>query len=164
MKPSDAGVDIQEITVEQLEMIRPLWEKLKTFNVQLDPQFAASRAMRAFEDRRRDWRSRSVTGGLKIDVAFGASQRLPIGYGITRLGPDGAGEIESLFVDAGHREKGIGSILMQRSLAWLDQRGAKSKVVVTAFGNGAAIGFYRKFGFFAETLSLRQVSTMHRPF
>lgn len=46
---------------------------------------------------------------------------------------------------------------MQRSLAWLDQRGARSKVVVTAFGNDAAIGFYRKFGFFAETLSLRQV-------
>jgi hypothetical protein len=37
-------LEYQEIGAEQLEVVRPLWEKLRAYHVALTPQFAARRS------------------------------------------------------------------------------------------------------------------------
>lgn len=47
---------------------------------------------------------------------------------------------------------------MRRALSWLDGHMATSKTVIAAFGNDLAIEFYRRFGFLADNIALRQIS------
>jgi ribosomal protein S18 acetylase RimI-like enzyme len=147
----------QEIGMDQIDAIRPLWEKLRAYHVALTPQFAAQRAARTFETRKQELLAKSASGTLKIDLAGADSSSQPVAYCITSLGPDGAEEIDSLFVEQDYRGRGIGAELTRRALTWLDGHKATSKTVVVAFGNDPALAFYARFGFLADCISLRQV-------
>ena len=149
--------EYREIGAEQLPVVRPLWEKLCAYHVALTPQFAARRATRTFEARKQELLAKSASGKLKIDLAYAGGTSDPVAYCITSLGPDGAGEIDSLYVDQDYRGKGVGAELTRRALAWLDGHKAASKTVTVAFGNDPALEFYARFGFLAEHISLRQV-------
>ena len=76
----------------------------------------------------------------------------------TSLASDGAGEIDSLFVERDYRGKGLGTELTRRGLEWLDAQKATSKTVAVAFGNDSTLKFYAGFGFLADHITLRQVS------
>ena len=77
-----------------------------------------------------------------------------IGYCIASVaGP--AGEIDSLFVKAEHRGKGLGKKMMNLALKWLDEQNCESIKVSIAEGNESVVDFYRRFGF-AERLIVMQ--------
>jgi ribosomal protein S18 acetylase RimI-like enzyme len=158
MAPSLTSIEYREIGPEHFDLIRPLWEKLIAFHLQLSPTFAASRSARTFETRTQELLAKSASGPLKVDLVYADRKPAPVAYGITSLASDGTGELDSLFVEQYYRGKGIGTILTQRALAWLDARKALSKVVVVAFGNDSALEFYRQFGFLPERVTLRQAS------
>jgi ribosomal protein S18 acetylase RimI-like enzyme len=148
----------REIGVEQLSVIQPLWEKLRAYHVAVSPHFAARRSARTFDARRQELLAKNTTGRLKVDVTCTDIKSAPVAYCFTSLASDGAGEIDSLFVDQDYRGKGIGTELMRRALSWLDGHMATSKTVIVAFGNDLAIEFYRRFGFLADNIALRQIS------
>jgi GNAT superfamily N-acetyltransferase len=66
------------------------------------------------------------------------------------------GEIESIFVEAPYRSKGIGKALITRALAWMDSSGAIKKRVSVSDGNEGVWEFYRRFGFFPRMMVLEQ--------
>nr|WP_282433378.1 GNAT family N-acetyltransferase [Desulfosporosinus sp. FKA] len=79
----------------------------------------------------------------------------PIGYCVTTIDND-IGEIESLFVDEAYRKMGLGTVLMERALNWLEQNSITKKRLNVAVGNEQVLNFYRRFGFHPRTIILEQ--------
>jgi ribosomal protein S18 acetylase RimI-like enzyme len=152
------SLDYREIGAEQLEVIRPLWEKLNAYHVQLSLHFAVRRSECTFDERKQELLAKTASGRLKVDVTYADPNSAPVAYCVTSLASDGTGEIDSLFVEQDYRGSGIGTALMRCALAWLDGHNAVSKVVTVAFGNDSAIEFYRQFGLLADNIFLRQIS------
>jgi predicted N-acetyltransferase YhbS len=67
----------------------------------------------------------------------------PVGFSVVIPGPDGAHELDGLFVEPDHMRRGIGSSLVQDACERARQAGAE-RLEVTA---GPARGFYEKLGF-----------------
>lgn len=155
MPPDVPPFEYREIDPSQIDAIRPLWEKLNAFHVRLSPHFAARRSARTFDGRKAQLLAKAASGKLRIDLVCAAPNGDPLGYCVTSLSSDGAGEIDSLFVEQDYRGSGIGTALMRRALAWLDENNATSKVLSVAFGNDRALAFYRQFGFEADSILLR---------
>ena len=67
------------------------------------------------------------------------------------------GEIKSIFVSETYRHRGVGEVLMQKALAWMEKQGALEKVVEVTAGNEAAWGFYAHYGFLPRKTLLKQI-------
>lgn len=138
------------------ELIRPLWDQLN------EHHHAGARAFRdqyehgTFDDRKEYFAKVAAAGLLRIDLAFDPVPDRYVGYCVSSLSQDKAGEIESVFVEDAYRSRGIGTALMTRALAWLNEnRPARIRVSV-ADGNEVAIPFYQKFGFYPRMTVLEQ--------
>ncbi|ACX52763.1 GCN5-related N-acetyltransferase [Ammonifex degensii KC4] len=57
------------------------------------------------------------------------------------------GEIHEIVVDPAHQQKGIGSLLLQRGIQFLKERGCRTVGLWVGVGNTKAQNFYRKHGF-----------------
>ena len=97
-----------------------------------------------------------LTGSLRIDLARDPETGRHVGYCVSSLSEEMAGEIESIYIEAGYRSRGIGTALMERTLTWLDAGGSVRNRVSVADGNEGAFGFYRKFGFSPRLTVLEQ--------
>jgi ribosomal protein S18 acetylase RimI-like enzyme len=58
-----------------------------------------------------------------------------------------AGVLHDIVVDPGHRREGVGRMLLDAAVAWLDARGAPRVVLSTAAGNEAAQRLFASAGF-----------------
>ena len=56
-------------------------------------------------------------------------------------------ELKSLAVLAPYRERGVGTGLVRRSVAWVRQHGADQLLVATASADLENLGFYQRLGF-----------------
>lgn len=56
-------------------------------------------------------------------------------------------ELKSLAVLAPYRDRGVGTALIRRSVAWVRQHGADQLLVATASADLDTIGFYQRLGF-----------------
>ena len=99
--------------------------------------------------RRRD---ALVRKAVRVDlVQLGEAD---VGYCITTIDDEGVGEVESLFVEKEHRNRGLGDRLMRQALGWLDERGVERRIIGVVVGNERAIRFYQRYGFRARTTIL----------
>jgi ribosomal protein S18 acetylase RimI-like enzyme len=144
---------------EGLDTIRPLWEKLRAHHAGLNWPFAAEIGRATFEPRKRELLDKSAGGALRVELATAGSHGGPVAYCVSTLSGDNAGEIDSLYVDAEWRGRGIGSELVRRALAWLDAADARSKIVCVAQANRDALALYARFGFHPRTVVMKQVET-----
>ena len=77
-----------------------------------------------------------------IGYAYAAVQ------GYDYLSPRGpAGVLHDLIVDPEHRDRGVGALLLEAALAYLEARGAPRVVLSTAEGNQAAQRLFAGMGF-----------------
>ena len=88
------------------------------------------------------------------------SGRAPVGYLAgyvgepTEIRPVRVAELQSLYVEAGSRGRGVGSALVEEFLAWAGVRMA-GRVSVTAYAsNDAAVRFYRLSGLGPKSVTL----------
>lgn len=56
-------------------------------------------------------------------------------------------ELKSLAVLAPYRDRGVGTALVRRSVAWVRQHGAEQLLVATASADLDTVGFYQRLGF-----------------
>ncbi|HMM22260.1 MAG TPA: GNAT family N-acetyltransferase [Selenomonadales bacterium] len=149
----DKGVIYRELPAEELEALRPLWDKLREHHEVISELFRPTFRTITFDQRKQ----RLLTGGkqLKIIVAETAEAGGAVGYCIASL--DGRkGEIDSLFVAGEYRGRGIGAEFMARSLHWLREHSADAIHIEVLAENEPALGFYAKFGFVPRTCVLQQ--------
>lgn len=147
------NIDYFEAGAEGIDLIRPLWEQLVRHHKALSPYFKDFYETLTFEKRRSDLLNKSAGGHLHMDIARNNGRI--IGYSIASV-KDTEGEIDSIFVEQDYRSAGIGNVLMEKSLAWMDGRQVTVKRVAVAVGNEDVFGFYEKFGFLPRQVILEQ--------
>jgi ribosomal protein S18 acetylase RimI-like enzyme len=141
-----------------LDTVAPLWEKMRAHHLARATHFAAEIANATFPDRRQELLKKAGEAGLHVDLARDKQADRHVGYCVTSVNREGIGEVESVYVEPKYRGRGIGETLMRRSIAWMDTRQARRKIVAVAAGNEEVVGFYERFGFFPRATLL-----MHKP-
>jgi ribosomal protein S18 acetylase RimI-like enzyme len=146
-----------------LDDVRELWEALNEHHGKNSVHFKDFYGQFRFADRRADWLKHAQNGEMQVIICFDEATRQRVGYCISSLDHDLAGEIESIFVLPEYRGLGIGKELMRRTLQWLDEAGAAKVVVSVAAGNEQAFRFYEKFGFYPRRIMLEQITWGQTP-
>lgn len=149
-----AGVLLRDIRPKEIDCIRPLWEELNEHHRQRSVHFADFYRQYAWEVRRSELLKKADGGSLFIIMAQGPSG--PVAYCIASIGPDGAGEIDSMYVAGDFRGKGTGSRLVETALEWFDRNNAEPVTVAVAQGNEDAFPFYARFGLFPRKTVLQK--------
>jgi diamine N-acetyltransferase len=144
---------------ELLDVIIPLWTKLRQHHSKISPHFGGEIAAITVADRKSRWLKYTTDGKLHVDIARLDGLESPVGYCVTVVDQQGEAEVDSLFVEEAHRRHGIGDALMRRALVWLDEQGVKSRFVEVAAGNEETFRFYARYGFFPRRTILRQVGS-----
>jgi ribosomal protein S18 acetylase RimI-like enzyme len=151
-RPGKPAFVYRRVGAEGIDAVRPLWEKLRAYHAPLlddKPPFL-------FEPRKQGIIDKAAPGGLRIELVGASSSQADVAYCISTLSVNRCGEIDSIFVEERYRGCGIGSELLRRALAWLDDAGASSKVVTVANGNEGALALYQRFGFHPHKILLQQ--------
>lgn len=143
---------IFDIFYAEIEVIKDLWEKNRLYHENTSEYFKELYRSICFEQRIKAF-SVFNEDALKITVA--KSNDAYIGYCISTI-VDGKGELESLHVDAAYRGAGIGKKLVTKHLEWMNEKKCKVIGVTVSQENASTIGFYKKLGFYPNTLYMQQ--------
>lgn len=143
-------------SVELLDLVQPLWEKLKKHHEINSSYFSDTINGLTFQVRKNKF-IKDKTLKVKIDLIKESKNELYIGYCISTINEDLAGEIDSLYVDKEYRKYGLGDKLMNSALEWLDSNQVKTKIIGVAEGNENVLEFYKKYEFYKRSVILQQV-------
>lgn len=143
-----------DIGVDELHLIRDLWEQNRLYHEQTSEFFGPAYQQVRFEDRMRKFRA---LGDTLVRVTICRSDARVVGYCLSTA-VDGVGELESIHVAHALRGSGIGQALAMRHLQWMREKGCQSIGVTVSQENRNTIRFYRKLGFYPNTLYLQQLS------
>ncbi|MGL6108453.1 GNAT family N-acetyltransferase [Romboutsia sp.] len=143
--------------IELINYVKPLWEKLNEYHKINSTYFESRFINLKFEDRTSKFINDDKMG-VKVDLIKDLDKDLYIGYCISTINKELAGEIDSLFIEAEYRKYGLGDQLMNRALEWLNNKEAKTKKIVVAEGNENALEFYKKYNFYTKSIILEHKS------
>ena len=146
-----------------LDQIKPLWEALNQYHLALSINFKQYYLDMTFPKRKADLIKKAATGKMRISIAIDEANVQNVGYCISGINNERMGEIKSIFVSEAYRRKGIGDVLMQKALDWLEKQGALEKIVEVAAGNEKAWTFYVRYGFLPRKTMLKQVKKPKTP-
>jgi ribosomal protein S18 acetylase RimI-like enzyme len=130
-----------------LDSVKPLWEELNIYHCSRSEHFKSHYKAMTFEKRKADLLNKAARGEMRVDLAIDEVTGKAVGYIISSVNAEKAGEIDSVYVDSAYRQMGVGGTLMRSALVWLDEKGAVEKIVEVSVGNEVAWGFYGRFGF-----------------
>lgn len=145
-----------ELNKDEIDMIKPLWEKLRDHHRKLSAHFPERYDEFSFDERKKELLKKSENGILKIDMARDEDKKRYIGYCISSISDELVGEVDSIYLREEYRSSGIGDNLMKRSLNWMDDKSIKTKKIVVAVGNEDLLSFYKQYNFFPRHLILEQ--------
>ena len=140
---------------EQFDRVRPLWLELRQHHAEIAPLWRPGLLAASFEDRREGLLRKAVNG---LAVLLATMDGRDAGYCICTIDADRQGEVDSLYVMAEHRRRGLGRALMREAMRWLGDRPTSGIIVDVLSGNDAAMRLYESFGFHARTVRLRHVA------
>jgi ribosomal protein S18 acetylase RimI-like enzyme len=139
-----------------LEGIRSLWVQLNEYNQEKARHFKRHYQGMTFEQRKAYFERIAKSRTVRVDLARDAGTGHSVGYCVSSISMDKVGEIESIYVEAAYRSKGIGTALITRALAWMESFSVIKKRVSVSYGNEGAWEFYRRFGFYPRMMVLEQ--------
>jgi ribosomal protein S18 acetylase RimI-like enzyme len=145
-------MELFDISYDDIEVIKELWEKNRQYHENSSEYFKELYRSICFEQRIKAF-SVFDTETMKVTVA--KSNEKYIGYCISTI-IDGKGEVESLHVDESYRGNGIGEKLVSKHIGWMNEKKCKVIGVTVSQENGPTIGFYKKLGFYPNTLYMQQ--------
>lgn len=140
-----------DISYDEIEVIKELWEKNRQYHENSSEYFQESYHSINFEDRIKafnifDKETLKITV-VKINDEY-------IGYCMSTI-IHGKGEVESLHVDENNRGSGIGKKLVAKHLEWMKEKNCKVIGVTVSQENESTICFYKKLGFYPNTLYMQ---------
>jgi diamine N-acetyltransferase len=151
---SHQGVRIECGAAEHFDRVEPLWLELRRHHAEIAPLWRAGLLAASFEDRKDGLLRKSVNG---LAVLLATVDGRDAGYCICTVDAERQGELDSLYVTAEHRRRGLGRALMCGAMRWLGDRPTSAIVVEVLFGNDPAMRLYESLGFHARTVQLRHV-------
>jgi ribosomal protein S18 acetylase RimI-like enzyme len=146
-----------------LDRIKPLWEALNRYHLGLSQNFKQYYFDMTFQKRKADLLKKAGLGEMHVEIAVDKVSGQNVGYCVSSITLEKIGEIKSIFVSETFRGMGIGDVLMQKVLIWLEQNGAVEKIVEVTAGNERAWVFYARYGFLPRKTMLKQVKKHKSP-
>ena len=141
-----------------LDLVEPLWEGLAAYHLEraetAAPAFAPEMAALTFAARRDELLEKNRDRALQIELALDPAAGAPVGYCVASGAPGGHGEVESIFVDAAYRNRGIGGALLDRAADWMDELGSVEQALSVFAANDRVLPFYARHGFVPRFLVL----------
>ena len=144
-------IELFDISFDKVDVIKNLWEKNRQYHEDNSEYFSDTYHTICFYDRMKALKELDK-GTLKTTVAREADEY--IGYCISTA-VDGKGEIESLHVSESRRGIGIGKELVIAHLAWMKESNCHLIGVNVSQENESTIKFYKKLGFYPNTLYMQ---------
>ena len=149
-------VEYRTTDIAGIDVIRPLWNRICGHHRVRARTFRAFFETTTFDERKAHFLRCAEAGDLRVDLACDPAADRCVAYCVTSLSAERIGEIESLYVDETYRSLGVGTALVCRALAWLDENGSVEHRVAVAEGNEGVFPFYRRFGFYPRRTVLEQ--------
>jgi len=143
-----------DIAYNDICLIKDLWEKNRIYHETSSEYFGHAYRDICFEDRMEKFQSFD-DAMLKITIC--KENKSVIGYCISTI-TETVGELVSIHVDASERGRGIGQNLVRIHLAWMGDNECKDIGVTVSQENDATIDFYKKMGFYPNTLFMQRLS------
>jgi diamine N-acetyltransferase len=142
---------------EDLDLIRPLWEKLNAMHWELSSYFSERHKMMSWEKRKSRLLEKSAE--IMVDYAVNLQNEI-IGYCISTVDKEDpkTGEIDSLYIEEAWRRSGIGKAFMSRAMEWLESKGTETQKIMVAVGNERVLDFYEQYGFYPLHLVLQRIN------
>ena len=138
-----------------LDIVGDLWKKLNDYHGELSPHHANHYDRMTFEGRKKHLLEKSRNGALRVDLARDTKTNRLVGYCVSTVSETGQGEIDSIYVEAEYRHRGIGDAIMKKVLAWMDALAVTQRMVEVASGNEEVVAFYHRYGFYPRSVILR---------
>lgn len=156
MPKNKIQIEYLEKNHDDLEIIRPLWQKLNQHHLENSKYHKDIRAATTFDMRKTQLLEKSRQGALRVDLAKDLKTKEYVGYCVTTINQEKQGEIESLYIETDYRGMGIGDSLMTRALGWLKTMSVKKTILGVAEGNESVFPFYRRYNFYPRVTILWQ--------
>lgn len=135
------NVKINKVDKEDIILIKPMWEELNKHHQKLSTNFKEHFSSFTFEDRQKQIEKNDL-----FAVFIAEDEGNFIGYCIASI--DGKiGEIDSIFVNPGYRQKNLGESLMLEAETWLKAQDIEKIHILVAQGNESVFHFYNKQGY-----------------
>jgi len=149
--------DIKQGNVDNLDLIKPLWEKLNQLHYDLSLHFK-----KRFQEMNWDKRKRKLLQKSKdilFDYVIDKNDNKIIGYCISTIDKedDKVGEIDSIYIDESYRKSGLGKQLVERAILWLKSNNTETQKLLVGVGNEQVIDFYKQFDFFPLHIVLQRI-------
>lgn len=143
--------EIFDISYDDIKVIKNLWEKNRQYHENTSEYFKESYRLINFDDRIKAFEAFNKEQ-MKITVVKNNDKY--IGYCISTI-IDGKGELQSLHVDEVNRGSGIGKKLVSDHIKWMKEKNCREIGVNVSQENESTIGFYKRLGFYPNTLYMQ---------
>ncbi len=142
---------------ELLGQIEDLWRQLNSHHLQNSLYFKEKYMELTFEGRRKSLEEKADHGEILVLLVRDRELDRNVGYCVSSVTRDGIGEVDSILVEAEYRKLGLGDVLMQKTLNWIEDKNPREIMLNVAGGNEKAVHFYKKYGFQTHTTKLVKV-------
>lgn len=144
-------------TVEQIDLVEPMWNALQEHHVSVTPQLDPQTPKRELGEAWRVRRSKYVRWlqDPETFLIIAEEEGRPVGYAFVTVGPpyaswvtgDRIAELETLSVLPDRRGSGIGTALIEAVWKRLAEIGVEDMAITTTVTNVDAHRFYERAGF-----------------
>jgi GNAT superfamily N-acetyltransferase len=147
---------IKQGGIDDLDRVRPLWEKLNQLHYSVSPYFRNRFLNNTWEDRKADLLQKCLK--LFLEYAIDEDTQHLVGYCISTIDKEKVtvGEIDSIYIEEPYRKTGIGKVLVQGAVDWLVSEGTETQKLLVGVGNEQVLDYYRQFGFFPLHIVLQR--------
>jgi len=147
------NINIEKISINDIDLIKPLWEKLNHIHKQKSQYFSNYYSQFSFQERKQKLNKSPDT---QVFIQIAKESDNIIGYCISTVYNREIGELDSIYIEKNYRNKKIGEKFIKSSLEWFDLLGIRFKKILVAYGNESVLPFYKKYRFFPKHLILEQ--------
>lgn len=150
-------IELIECSLDNIELIKPLWKKLRMYHEEKSIHFKRDFSELTFEKRIEKIKEKAEKNGkVKILIAQDSSSKNNIGYCIGSVTSDNRGDVDSLFVLKDYRNYRVGDKLLREIIKWLEENKVDEIYIGVASGNEEVFGFYENYGFYPVVTKLKR--------
>jgi diamine N-acetyltransferase len=140
-----------------LDLIKPLWEKLNQLHLTLSPHFKLRFQTMNWDKRKRKLLEKSKD--ILFEYIIDNKNNTIIGYCISTIEKEDnkVGEIDSIYIDETYRKSGLGKQLINRAIQWLKSNDTETQKLLVGVGNEQVFDFYKQFDFYPLHIVLQRI-------
>ena len=149
------NISIVEKHITELELIKPLWEKLNSIHLDKSVYFKNKFHEFTFDKRMEHICEKAQKGIIKLDMILDNDNGNYLAYCLSSI-ENNSGEIESIFVEQQHRKFKLGDKLMKNALNWFESNRTTNISINVVYANDDVLPFYERYGFHVGNYILKR--------